>query len=69
MAQCYNKRHAVHILAVGDMLSIGIPGEDRAKTNNKQKLLRNYSQLRVHNYPEKHGDLVLKTRKRACSYI
>jgi len=25
ISECYNKRHAVHIFAVGDMVSIGIP--------------------------------------------
>ena len=33
VAQCYNKHHAVHIFAVGDMVSIR---EDRVKTDNKQ---------------------------------
>ena len=40
MAQC-NKRH---IFAVGDMVRIGIRRGDRAKTDNKQKLLQNHSQ-------------------------
>jgi len=42
MAQRYNKRHAVHIFAVGDMVSVGIPREDRAKTDNKLAICKSY---------------------------
>jgi len=34
-SECYSKHHAAHIFAVGDMVSIGIPREDRVETNNK----------------------------------
>ena len=33
-SECYNKRHAVHICAGGDMVSIDIPREDRVKTKS-----------------------------------
>jgi len=35
----YNKRHAVHIFTVGGMVSISISREDRAKADNKQKVI------------------------------
>jgi len=50
MAQRYNKRHAVHIFDVGDMVSVGIPREDRAKTDNK----RLYAKVIAKPQPERH---------------
>jgi len=48
MAQHYNKRHAVHISAVGDMVGIGTVFQERAELKlissvYMQKLLQNNS--------------------------
>ena len=40
MATRYNKRHNAEIFEVGDIISVGIPREDRAKTNNKRLYCR-----------------------------
>ena len=36
MATRYNRGHNVEIFEVGDIISVGIPQEDRAKTDNKR---------------------------------
>lgn len=36
MANRYDQRHAVHIFSVGGIVSVGIPREHRANTDNKR---------------------------------
>ena len=46
----YNKRHNVEIFEVEDIISVGIPREDRAKTDNK----RLYCRIIAKPHPDRH---------------
>jgi len=50
MATRYNTRHQVEVFMVGDIVSVGIPREDRAKTDNK----RLYCKIIAKPQPERH---------------
>ena len=50
MATRYNKRHNVEIFEVRDIISVGIPREDRAKTDNK----RLYCRIIAKPHPDRH---------------
>ena len=40
MANRFNTRHHVEVFDIGDLVSVGIPREDRAKTDNKRLYYR-----------------------------
>ena len=50
MATRYNKRQNVEIFEVGDIISVGIPHKDRAKTDNK----RLYCRIIAKPHPDRH---------------
>lgn len=50
MAMRYNTRHHVEIFNIGDLISVGIPREDRAKTDNKRLYCRIFDKPQ----PERH---------------
>lgn len=50
MANCYNQQHAVYVFFIGDIVSVGIPQEDRAKTDNKRLYAKIIGKLQ----PERH---------------
>ena len=50
MATRYNRRHNVEIFEVGDIISVGIPQEDRAKTDNKRHCCR----IIMKPHPDRH---------------
>ena len=50
MATRYNKHHNVEIFEVGDIISVGIPREDRAKTDNRRLDCRSHIQTVISCY-------------------
>ena len=50
MAARYNQRHKVHVFNIGDIVTIKIPREDRAKTDHK----RLYCKIIQKPHPERH---------------
>ena len=50
MATRYNKRHNVEIFELGDIISVGIPRENRAKTDDR----RLYCRIIAKQHPDRH---------------